>query len=311
MSHTCLLFLFNLQRKASSISQRRNFVLSKSHKFRMWHILAWAVILFTVGCHKNQIDVPEPSLTAECKVLSYEPISSNGGYLLPVAFKYDDQGLLMASTNPFIPDYTCLWKSDADGRPLEASGEVSFSSYKNVPYIKYTHGDKGIKVIEIYTYYFDLNSINEPIKTLNKITRLTFEYGTSDKPESMLYMFWDDSVGIEGKPDALKKYDYQYDNHGNLIAERYWEEKEGQMVLMQSKNHFYDSQLNSMDQIHLLSYNPHYSAPFVFSKNNLIKTETTVGPQYSFIDSYKLKYDENGTVTEDGRWYRNIKRDCK
>ncbi|MHA4738175.1 hypothetical protein [Dyadobacter sp. MSC1_007] len=125
----------------------------------------------------------------------------------------------------------------------------------------------------------------------------------------MLYMFWDDSVGVEGKPDALKKYDYQYDNYGNL--EHYWEEKEGQMVLMQSKNHFYDSQLNSMNQIHLLSYNHHYSAPFVFSKNNLIKTETTTGSQYSFTESYKLKYDENGMVTEDGRWYRNIKQDCK
>jgi hypothetical protein len=275
-------------------------------------IYIYLVMLFIAGCKEREMTVEEQFFPGSCRILSYEPTNSSP-YVdkLPVIFQYDNNGLLEGLTNPLLTEPSAQLRFDSKGRPVESSGEILFAGSEIVPFITYLYGDKGIKSIEEYSYYFDINGTTKPSKTLRKISRHIFEYGKSDQPESMELSYLEDSAGIEITSKLLKRYEYKYDSNRNLTKELCLENEKGQMILKNTTTHFYDNKVNSLAQLHFIAFQSYQSPPFMFSKNNLIHTKIEVGPTYSYTAEYDLKYDNEGQVTEDGKWFRSIKWECK
>ncbi|MEO6287075.1 MAG: hypothetical protein ABIN80_08575 [Dyadobacter sp.] len=195
----------------------------------MCRVYIWLLILFTAGCREKELMVEELFFPGNCRILSYEP---RDGYFIPTLFQYNELGALegIKSSLPLVP--SSKWAFDLKGRPLESSGEILFAGSEIVPFITYVYGDKGIKSIEEYSYYFDINGSTKPNKTLRKINKHIFEYGKSDKPESMELIYMEDSAGIEIISKLLRRYEYQYDSNGNLTTELYLESEKGQMILI-------------------------------------------------------------------------------
>jgi hypothetical protein len=281
-------------------------------KSTMCRIYVYLLILSVAGCKEKDVTVEDLFSSNDCRILSYEPTNSSPYIdMLPVIFKYDSNGLLEGHTNPLSSDPIAQWKFDLQGRPVESSGEILFAGSEIVPFITYLYEDKGIKSIEEYSYYFDINGSTKPNKTLRKINKHIFEYGKSDKPESMQLIYVEDSAGVEITSKLLRRYEYEYDSNGNLTTELYLESEKGQMVLKNTKTHFYDNEVNSLAQLHFIAFQAYQSPPFMFSKNNLVHTKIEVGPTYSYTADYDLKYDSEGKVTDDGKWFRSIKWECK
>lgn len=300
-----LSFFYKQIRKHFSVAQVVKPAISQS---TMCQLHIYLFILFIAGCKEKEIKVEELFFPGNCRVLSYEP---RGEYSIPTQFQYNDLGVLngIKSSLPLLP--ISKWEFDSQGRPLEWSGEILSAGSEIVPFFTYLYGEKGIESIEQFSYDFDINGQSKPTKTSRKIIRHIFEYGKSDKPESMELMYLEDSAGIEIKSRRAKRFEYQYDGNGNLAKELYLENEKGQMLLKNTKIHFYDSQANSLTQLHFVSFLTYYSSPFMFSKNNLVQTKIVVDPLHSYTEDYDLKYDGEGRVTADGKWFTKIKWECK
>jgi hypothetical protein len=196
-------------RKYFSADQAVRLEISQSIICRVYLYL---LILSVVGCKEKDVTVKDLFFPGNCRILSYESANSSPNvYKFPVTFQYNDHGLLEGFTNPLSSELIAMWKFDSQGRPLESSGEILFAGSEIVPFITYVYGDKGIKSIEEYSYYFDINGSTKPNKTLRKISKHIFEYGKSDKPESMELIYIEDSAGIEITSKLLRRYEYQYD----------------------------------------------------------------------------------------------------
>lgn len=155
--------------------------------------------------------------------------------------------------------------------------------------------------------------VNNNIDSLDEMSKVEFKYNQLNKPVSMTYYNIENSgIVTQKKYKVVFRKNFEFDQAGNLVKEITFQQNwNGEIKLIQTSTHQYDSNVNSCRQLNYLFFDLELSPPYIFSENNKISTQTIDERQNSNEQNFKMLYDSKNYVLDDGNRFSKIIWNCK
>lgn len=141
-----------------------------------------------------------------------------------------------------------------------------------------------------------------------EIERIEFKYESQHRPSSLTRWLVDQQGQFFKSHESV----FEYDNEGNLVIEKmhvfpglYASEAD------YLYEYFYDENPNSQRQLNYLFFSANDSPPKLFSTNNLNRIRLSYDNKLIKDGPFKLVYDSDGNIINDGYRYSGIKWVCE
>lgn len=267
-------------------------------------ILTLFLLLFFISCRKEVVDrEKEDFFDNGCEISSFQ-LSQNSAYTLD----YETPNILKG--------YLTLISRELAFEAYLSNGKLLKVEQGSLPFqrtsaMQFEYDAYSLKKITFFNVSF--YSINNDIDSLDEMSKVEFKYNQMNKPVSMTYSSLENSGGApQKKYKVVFNRNFEFDQVGNLVKEiTFRPNLNGEMELAQTSTHQYDDNRNSCRQLNYLFFDSELSAPYIFSDNNKISTQTSYGPQNSNVQDFKMLYDDKNYVSDDGIRFSKIMWNCK
>ncbi len=275
------------------------------------HLLSFAILFacLTIGC-KNE-DIPKQStfFETDCRIKQfYHQNRFNSYYFV----HYNSEGLPRSTSNINSSDAEMSYYYKFENQQLSTISQRIFG--KEYLVYKYEYGIEGLNLIRRYELesFYDIDGTQSQVVKSYEVNQIRFKYGKSGKPSSMtLSSVKNDTINNTSILTDMFTSDFEYDERGNLVKEiNYAPDNNKKMQVSTINYHKYDTQINSLKPLHYLLFEVFYSAPYMFSKNNKIATQTTNPFETRPEIKYDIRYDPAGYVTKDGLIFSQMVWQC-